>query len=364
MIEPRPADLERAFGRPVPSCDIEAIDPHLRIHSVTGGVYRVRSNGESRVVKIVRQGVDPTPDELWQSGADPGHRNYWKREWLAFDSGLLDALPGQLRAPRTALTTEQANGDCWIWMEDVQGRTGSAFEPDDYAKAAFDLGTTQGAFATADRQLPDDDWLSQHWLRGWVTACEPLVNALRDDAELADERLSSLRPLRERVLALWDRRDDLLATVEAGPQTLVHCDFWPTNIFLADDGTTVAVDWSQIGIGAIAQDLDQITLDTVWMQIRPNESLDLLDELIVPAYAEGLRASGLHRDVSEVRRLYAAAAAAHYTWMAGMQVVRAAQPDFVAGQERRFNRPFVEIVADRARVIARALDLGEHALGG
>ena len=358
-----PTDLRAAFGREVTSYELEPIDPHLRIHSVTGGVYRVRAGNDSLVVKIVRHGVDAESDGLWLSGADVGHRNYWKREWLAFDSGLLDTLPGALRAPRRLHTTENADGDCSIWMEDVGGRTGAALTLDDYAKAAHDLGTTQGAFASGGRQLPDDEWLSRHWLRGWVAACERLIEALRADEELRDERLSSLRPLRARVLALWDGRHQLLAIVEAAPQTLVHCDFWPTNLFAADDGTTVAIDWSQVGIGAIGQDLDQITLDTVWMQVRPDESLDLLDQLIVPSYAEGLHASGFPVDVAEVRRCYAAAAAAHYPWMAGMQVVRAAQPEFVAGQEERFKRPFTELVADRARVIERAVSLGEGVLG-
>jgi aminoglycoside phosphotransferase (APT) family kinase protein len=359
-----PDDLAQAFGRRVTSYEIEPIDPHLRIHSVTGGVYQVRADGEACVIKIVRQGVDATPDELWQSGADVSHRNYWKREWLAFDSGLLATLPGALRAPRRLHTVEHADGDCWIWMEDVQGRTGSAFTPADYAKTAYDLGTTQGAFASGTSQLPDHDWLSRRWLRGWVGACERLVAALRADAQVRDERLSSLRPLRDRVLTLWDRREDLLAIVEAAPQTLVHCDFWPTNLYSAEDGTTVAIDWSQIGIGAVSQDLDQITLDTVWMQVRPDESLDFLDDLILPSYAEGLRASGFRAGISDVRRWYAAAAAAHYPWMAGMQAIRAGQPDFVAGQERRFNRPFSELVADRARVIEHALLLGERVLAG
>src|SRR5881227_4005095 len=70
-----PADLSRAFGRDVSSYEIEAIDPHLRIHSVTGGVYRVRVDEQSCVIKVVRHGVDATADGLWQSGADVNHRN-------------------------------------------------------------------------------------------------------------------------------------------------------------------------------------------------------------------------------------------------------------------------------------------------
>ena len=65
-----PADLSRAFGRAVSSYEIEPIDPHLRIHSVTGGVYRIRAGDDSLVVKIVRHGTDATPDLLWQSGPE------------------------------------------------------------------------------------------------------------------------------------------------------------------------------------------------------------------------------------------------------------------------------------------------------
>jgi hypothetical protein len=353
------ADLERALGHPVSSYEIEAIDPHLRIHSVTGGVFRIRADGDGCVVKVVRRGVDDDPQGLWVSGGEPEHRNYWTREWLAFDSGLLDALPGRLRAPRTLLTT-QVDDECWIWMTDVHGRHGATLRLDDYPTIAYDLGTTQGAFAAGT--LPDDPWLSRRWLRAWVGACERLVEALRPGDALDDERLAALRPLRERVLALWERREDLLRLVESAPQTLVHCDFWPANLYVSDDAGTVAIDWSQVGIGAVAQDLDQVTLDTVWMQVRPDESLDVLESTMVPAYAAGLRDGGLHVDDRELRRWYAAAAAAHYAWMSGMLAIRAREPEFVAGLEQRFGREFADLVSDRARVIERSILLGRSAL--
>ena len=354
------AELQRAFGRPVASYDVEPIDPHLRIHSVTGGVFRVRADGESAILKIVRRGVDDDPGGLWVSGAETWHRNYWKREWLAFNSGLLDTLPGRLRAPRALLTTQVADDECWIWMDDVSGRHGATLELDDFTTIGYDLGTTQGAFATGE--LPQHEWLSRRWLRAWIEATARLVDALRPDDALDDPRLSALRPFRQRVLDLWDSHAHLLAIVESAPQTLVHCDFWPANLFVDDRGTT-AIDWSQVGIGALAQDLDQVTLDTVWMQTRPDESLHLLESLVVRAYAAGLRDAGFPVDDEELRRWYAAAAAGHYTWMAGMLAIRASQPEFVAGQERRFGRNYADLVTDRARVIERALSLGEWALG-
>ena len=361
MIELPDEEVARAFGRPVSSYEIEAIDPQLRIHSVTGGVYRVRAGDDSLVIKVVRHGTGSTPDQLWQSGSEESHRNYWKREWLAFDSGLLDALPGQLRAPRTALTTERDNGECWIWMEDVTGRTSAALHLEDYSRIAHALGTTQGAYAGGAVPLPDQPWLSRNWLRGWVDVCAHFVETIRDDDRWHDPRLASLRPLRSRVSDLWDCRDELLAVADEPPLTLAHWDFWPMNVYAADD--VVAIDWSQVGISGITHDLDQLTLDTVWMHIRPDESLDLLEDLVLPAYREGLRDSGYEISLEQLRRWYAAAAALRYAWLAGGQVDLVADPDRVRGQEQRFGRDIATITATKARAMEHALALGERALG-
>src|SRR3954447_19145991 len=138
--------LDRPRGRGVSTSEVEAIDPHLRLHSVTKGVYRVRAGDQSVVVKVVHHGVDGTPDGLWLSGEAVAHRNYWKREWLAFDSGLLADLPGLLRAPATRLTTQHGD-DYFIWMSDIGGRNGRTLSVDDYALIAHALGTTQGSYA-------------------------------------------------------------------------------------------------------------------------------------------------------------------------------------------------------------------------
>jgi hypothetical protein len=360
VIELPGDDVARAFGHPVSSYDVAAIDPHLRIHSVTGGVYRVRTGNESLVVKVVRHGTDSTPDQLWQSGSEETHRNYWKREWLAFDSGLLASLPGQLRAPRPALTTQPSDDECWIWMEDIGGRTGSALELKDYPRIAHALGTTQGAYASGDVRLPDQAWLSRNWLRGWVDVCAQFVDTIRDDNRWHDARLASLLPLRSRVIDLWDRREELFAIADEPPLTVAHWDFWPMNVHVDED--VVAIDWSQIGLSGITHDLDQLTIDTVWMHIRPDESLDVLEDLILPAYLEGLRESGCEVDAEQLHRWYAAAAALRYAWLGGGQADLVEDADRVQFQERRFGRDITTITATKARAMTHALTLGERAL--
>lgn len=364
MIELAKEDLERAFGHVVTSYDVQPIDPHLRLHSVTGGVYRVRTRTESLVIKVVRHGVDATPDQLWQSGADESHRNYWKREWLAFGSGLLDSLPGQLRAPRTLLTTEHDNGDCWIWMQDVRGRTGSALRLDDYAAIARALGSTQGAYASGAAPLPDKAWLSRDWLRGWVDLCAPFVTTTHEDATWNDPRLGALRPLRWRTQSLWDRHDDLLAIASEPPMTINHWDFWPTNLYVSEPGVVTAIDWSQVGIGGIGHDLDQLTLDPVWMRVRPDASLDVLEALVLATYTNGLHDSGFDVSAATVRRWYSAAAALRYAFLGGAQADVVADPERVTAQEARFGCDMATIIASKARVVDHALALGEHVLAG
>ena len=356
--------LSRAVGREITTYTVEPIDPQLRLHPVTGGVHRVRGEDFSLVIKIVRNGADDDPQALWVSGAEETHRNYWKREYLAYCSGLLDTLPGELRAPRTLLCTEVSADECWIWLEDVEGRPGAQWELDDYDSVAFDLATTQAAYPSGRSILPSDPWLSHHWLRGWVDTIGHQIGALDDDALWHEDWQAPMAAHRERVRRLWDAREELLTIVEAAPQTIVHCDLWPTNLIAADDGTTVAIDWSQVGLGSIAQDLDQLTLDPVWMLVLPDADLTELESHVLPGYVSGLRSSGLDVEPDDVRRWYAAAAAVHYAPLAAFQATTASQDSAIAAAEERHGRPYAEIVTRKARVVGHALDLGEAVLDG
>jgi aminoglycoside phosphotransferase (APT) family kinase protein len=359
-----PIELAKAVGHDIEDFTIEAIDPQLRLHSVTGGVYRVKGESFSLVIKIVQHGRDPSPDALWVSGAEETHRNYWKREWEAYCSGFLDALPGELRAPRTLRCTENGPDECWIWMEDVEGIPGSEWALDDYDSVAFDLATTQAAYAAGRSVAPTAPWLARNWLRDWVDQLGTQIGALDDDALWQSESQAPMAALRDRVRNVWAQREALLSIVETAPQTVVHGDLWPANLIAADDGTTVAVDWSQVGLGAVGQDLDQLTLDPVWMQVKPHADLAELEAHVLPAYLSGLRSSGFQVDEDSLRRWYAAAAGIHYAPLAASQAVNAADQGIVAAREQRHGLPYAVIVANQARVVARACDLADEALSG
>lgn len=52
---------------------------------------------------------------------DPGGIWYWKREALAYQSGLMYRLPGgNVTAPACYDVQERPDGSAWLWMEDVK----------------------------------------------------------------------------------------------------------------------------------------------------------------------------------------------------------------------------------------------------
>jgi Ser/Thr protein kinase RdoA (MazF antagonist) len=196
-----------------------------------------------------------------------------------------------------------------------------------------------------------------------VEACSRFIPALDDVDAWRDEPLSAWVPLLPRVRALWAAREELFSIVAQAPPTVVHCDFWPTNLFVTDTGESVAIDWSQVGIGGVTQDLDQLTLDPVWMQVRPDESLDLLESTVLDGYRAGLAAAGADLDPAVLRRWYAAMASLHYSWLAGGQPHLLGDPDTAAFNQRRFGRDLASVVNRRRDVVERAVSLGEWVLG-
>ena len=70
------------------------------------------------ILKVLRHGGGGSP--LWQSGEEESHWYYWRREALAFSSGLLDAFSDDLRAPQCLGLFERPDGSVGIWLEDLR----------------------------------------------------------------------------------------------------------------------------------------------------------------------------------------------------------------------------------------------------
>jgi hypothetical protein len=70
---------------------------HQPVASASKGIWRAHGNGWSVVLELVGYGEGQHPN--WQAGSQPEHWYYWRREVLAYETGLLTSLPGNVRAP-------------------------------------------------------------------------------------------------------------------------------------------------------------------------------------------------------------------------------------------------------------------------
>ena len=165
----------------------------------TGGVYRLsgtaRAGGGvvpwSLILKVVCAPGDHEPPGGPRVAAgretEVSRWDYWKREPLAYRSGLLEALPGGLAAPRCFAVADRGADAIWLWLEDVTDSYGGHWPLDRYGLAARHIGHLNGAQLSA-RPLPAVPWLTRGFLRDWC-ARVPSVERLWREATWRQPRV-------------------------------------------------------------------------------------------------------------------------------------------------------------------------------
>ena len=160
---------------------------------------------------------------------EPASPEYWKREALIYQSGLLDTLPTGLAAPRCCGVVEQAGDEVWLWLEALVDEE-RIWSLDRYGLAARHLGQFNGA-SLVGRAVPHDVWLAREQRRERLALAEP---GIRDLRHLLSHRVfTNVFPqdTAERILRLWAERERLLALLERLPRTLCHGDAVRQNLF-------------------------------------------------------------------------------------------------------------------------------------
>jgi hypothetical protein len=131
---------------------------HHMIIATTGGLYCFSGRGRdaegerpwSVVLKIVHGSGDDNQNQR--------HGTYWRREILAFQSGLLSRLPGPVVAPRCHGVHEY-DGGAWIWMEHIVETIERRWSLEEYHLAARQFGAFGGAYLSGTPR-PDEPWLT------------------------------------------------------------------------------------------------------------------------------------------------------------------------------------------------------------
>ena len=286
--------------------------------SSTGGVWRVTANDGSWsvIMKVLQHSAEG--HRHWLSGAEPSDPMYWKREALVLTSDLFAGASG-LRPPRCFGAFDGEGDVVRLWLEDVKGVPGAGWDVAGYRLASRHLGQMQGRFL-AGRPLPREPWLSDGWLRGYVTRRErdlavPMPPQLWQDPLV---KLAFPENLSDAIAELWDDRHRTLDRLDASPQTLCHLDYWPKNLFQARTPgglETIAIDWAYAGRGAIGEDVANLVADSLRdFFLLPTEHAEALTENVFEGYLEGLAEAGASVDRREARFAFCAAASLKYAW--------------------------------------------------
>jgi hypothetical protein len=293
---------------------------HQAVASATLGIWRVhgeQTHGRqwSVILKLVGHGHDGHP--LWVPGDDPDHWYYWRREPLAYQSGLVSSFSAGLRAPATYLIASRSNRCVALWLEDLRAaRPGTQWTVSEYAPAARRLGRAQGEFLVS-RPLPAHRWLSRRWLRSYLAPRDAEVPLLVDRAawDVTLVKRWMPRELARPLFGMHRDQESFLRSLDALAPTLCHLDLHPANLF--DTGEeTVLIDWSFVGIGAMGEDVGNLVPDSVLdFHVEPDRVEDLFS-VVHDGYVAGLRDAGWSGDEELVDLAMRATIAAKYAWIA------------------------------------------------
>jgi hypothetical protein len=292
---------------------------HEAIISTTGGIYRFSGYGtdgiQTKPWAIVLKIVKRPPGTRCQ---DPPEWCYWKREMLAFQSGMLATLPDGIHTPRCCGTTEHEDS-VWIWMESIVESTGRRWSLDHYYYAARQLGRFGGAFLSG-YPMPNYAWLSPFFRSVfgdgglWAGFMNPQSSDNAWQNPLVQRTFTAL--LRSRVLQIWDEKMQFFAALDQLPQVLCHNDLHRRNLMIRTnaDGPEdlVAVDWAFCGPGAVGADLTELVINsTYFFEIEPVR-IGQFEEAAFEGYLHGLRDLDWKGDPRLVRLGYITTAA---LWM-------------------------------------------------
>lgn len=338
---------------------------HWQVQPLIGGVELrsslYRFSGDARVkterfpwsliLKII-QSSDGGND-------DPQSFRYWRREALAYQSGVLNNLPGGVTAPQCYATEEMSDGAYWIWMEDVKDEIGNVWALETYGVVARCLGRFNGAYL-AGKPLPDGPWVTHHWLQTYLEHAAPAVDRLIHsmDHPLIRRCLPGFTP--DFIRHIWDERLEVLELLEQLPQTFCHQDAFRRNLFFrrtpAEQPEVVAVDWSYSGIAAVGSEIAPLVHASLSFGAVPLGEAFQLEQIVLDGYMDGLREVGWQSDPDSIRFSFTASAYWRYALgaFAGEMLIWMLEEPYHAAIEQAFGKTMEQLADDTAAIVGWA----------
>ncbi len=295
--------VRKALGRPglqVTDWKAQALHGGVQWDSAVFRFQGQASDGSeslpwSLILKVVR------PSE---KAGDPKGIWYWKREVLAYQCGLLHALPGgNVTAPASYGVDERPDGSIWLWLEEVRDDVPCPWTVEQYAQAARQLGQFNGAYLTG-QPFPDQPWVTRGWLRAYVENAAKSIEFIRANPDHPLVQHMFPGNTLAQILGTWDVHKKILDKLESLPQVFSHQDAFRRNLF-ARGGKTLAIDWGYMGIAPVGTELVALVAASLGFWEIPADKVLELDRQCFEGYLQGLREAGWQGDPKLVRTGYA-----------------------------------------------------------
>ena len=120
LEEISPVRLPDAVG-----AEMLAAEPlrHGQANAATGGIWRVRGPAGTAILKIARPPSATGAPKAFPTSDEPAHWNYWRRESLAYQTGLATTAYADagIAAPAPLEISTRPDGGVELWLADVGG---------------------------------------------------------------------------------------------------------------------------------------------------------------------------------------------------------------------------------------------------
>lgn len=278
------------------------------------GVWRIsgtaRTCGTTAPWTMILKGWPP-----FEGADDPTGWNWPRREARAYGSGVLDDLPGGIRAPHCLGSEVLPDGSEWAWLTPLSDGSIESWSLDHFALVARHLGRFNGAYLV-DTPIPDAPWLSKHWTSQWTEAASGFIDLIEAHADHPLVRRACPPALVSDLARTWAERHTWLAVLDSLPQTFCHLDVFTRNVFLAPGPDDVPeprlIDWGFSGVAAVGEEIGPMAAATLIFDPPHGVEPPELERTVLDGYLAGLRDAGWSGDDLLVRLGYTGSVALRY----------------------------------------------------
>lgn len=288
-----------------------------KFNFTTAGIYRLHGTALKRNQELpwslVLKIIQPEADEM----NHPQHHNYWKREGLVFQSGVLHHIPNFIQVPECYMVEEKSETEVWIWMEEVKEDNNGSWSLDDFSFIAHQLGRFHGAYTTDKFTLPNFEWVCQNWLQSWIKGCDHYAVNPANYFPSLEGNDTEMDTMMKKYMSIRQQEKTYLNALHTLPRTLSHHDMSQQNMYIRnseENRELILIDWQYMSNSAIGEDLGKLFGVAMSQEDIPvNKAWECQGHLF-NHYLQGLREAGWNGEARVARYGFATSVAYRSAW--------------------------------------------------